>query len=73
MDIKIRTVKPEDLDLVTAVEAECFPAAEAAGRADFERRIKTFPESFLIAEKAGRIIGFAILLMLLFLAMKILS
>ena len=58
MDIKIRTVKPEDLDLVTAVEAECFPAAEAAGRADFERRIKTFPESFLIAEKAGRIIGF---------------
>ena len=41
MDIKIRTVKPEDLDLVTAVEAECFPAAEAAGRADFERRIKT--------------------------------
>ena len=58
MDIKIRTVKPEDLDLVTAVEAECFPAAEAAGRADFERRIKTFPESFLIAEKVGRIIGF---------------
>lgn len=58
MDIQIRTVKPEDLDLVTAVEAECFPEAEAAGRADFERRIKTFPESFLIAEKAGRIIGF---------------
>ena len=58
MDIKIRTVKPEDLDLVTAAEAECFPAAEAAGRADFERRIKTFPESFLIAEKVGRIIGF---------------
>lgn len=58
MDVQIRTVKPEDLDLVTAVEAECFPEAEAAGREDFERRIKTFPESFLIAEKAGRIIGF---------------
>lgn len=58
MDIKIRTVKPEDLDSVTAVEAECFPEAEAAGRADFERRIRTFPESFLIAEKGGQMIGF---------------
>lgn len=58
MDIVIRTVRPEDLDQVTAVEAECFPAAEAAGRKDFERRISTFPDSFLIAERAGQIIGF---------------
>lgn len=58
MKIEIRTVKPEDLEQVTAVEAECFPAAEAAGKEDFERRIQTFPESFLIAEKEGRMIGF---------------
>ena len=31
MDIVIRKVKPEDLERVTAVEAECFPEAEAAG------------------------------------------
>ena len=37
--------------MVTAVEAECFPAAEAAGRADFERRIKTFPESFSLQKR----------------------
>ncbi len=58
MDIRIRTVTPEDLEQVVAVEEECFPEAEAAGRKDFERRIKTFPKSFLIAEKDGRIIGF---------------
>ena len=30
----IRTATIEDLDAVTAVEAECFPPAEAATRSD---------------------------------------
>ena len=33
----IRTATIEDLDAVTAVEAECFPPSEAAIRADFEQ------------------------------------
>ena len=56
--ITIRQVRPEDLDAVTEVEAVCFPKAEAADRASFEARIKTFPDSFFVAEEEGRIVGF---------------
>lgn len=58
MDIKIRQVSMEDLDAVTNVEASCFPHAEAATKASLEERIKTFKESFFVAESNGRIIGF---------------
>ena len=58
MDIHIRRVSLDDLDAVTEVEARCFPAAEAASKASFEQRIKTFPESFFVAEINGEIIGF---------------
>ena len=58
MDIVIRKVKPEDLERVTAVEAECFPEAEAAGRDAFRARIEAFPDSFLVAEKDGQLVGF---------------
>lgn len=58
MDIKIRRVSIEDLDAVTEVEASCFPEAEAATKASFKQRIKTFPESFFVAEIEGKIIGF---------------
>ena len=58
VDIKIRRVSIEDLDAVTEVEARCFPEAEAATKASFEQRIKTFPESFFVAETDGKIIGF---------------
>lgn len=57
-EINIRYVTAEDLDQVTAVEAACFPAAEAAGRESFKRRIETFPECFFVAVHDGRIIGF---------------
>ncbi|WP_027626524.1 GNAT family N-acetyltransferase [Clostridium lundense] len=58
MNITIRQVSINDLDEVTRVEATCFPNAEAATRESFEQRIKTFPESFFIAELNGKIIGF---------------
>lgn len=58
MDYRIRTVKETDLEAVTAVEAACFPEAEAADRASFARRISTFPDSFFVAESEGQIIGF---------------
>lgn len=58
MDYMIRTIKETDLDEVTAVEAACFPAAEAADRSSFKQRIDTFPDSFFVAEAKGRIIGF---------------
>jgi len=58
MNVSIRQVRLDDLDAVTRVEAVCFPQAEAATRDSFLQRIQTFPESFLIGEKEGAIIGF---------------
>lgn len=57
-DYRIRTAVPEDLEAVVQVEAECFPAAEAADRKSLKERLEAFPESFLIAEADGKVIGF---------------
>ena len=35
----IRTATMNDLDVITAVETECFPAAEAASREEFSKRL----------------------------------
>ena len=51
--IKIIQASPADLDAVTAVEAVCFPAAEAAGRQSFAHRLAAFPESFFLAVHNG--------------------
>ena len=56
-DYRIRNVTPADLDAVTAVEAACFPPAEAAGREAFAYRIAAFPERFFVAEANGQTIG----------------
>lgn len=58
MEIQVRRAKADELDAITKVEAECFPAAEAAGKEAFRRRLETFPDSFFVAEADGRIIGF---------------
>ena len=57
MNINIRNVSIEDLDAVSEVEAKCFPEAEAASKASFEKRIKTFPKNFYVAEVERKIIG----------------
>ena len=60
MNIFIRIVSLEDLDVVTSIEEICFPKAEAATKESLEYRIKTFPESFLVAVDSdnNKIIGF---------------
>ena len=58
MKIKIRQACIEDLYAITKVEASCFPEAEAATRISLAERIKTFSESFFVAEVDGKIIGF---------------
>lgn len=57
-NIIIRPVRPDDLDRVAAIEAACFPAAEAAPRESFHWRIATFPDCFFVAEAGGKLIGF---------------
>ena len=46
----IRTAALADLPAVTAVEAACFPAAEAATEAAFAKRLAVYPNHFWLME-----------------------
>lgn len=54
----IRTATMKDLDAVTAVEAACFPAAEAATRDEFAARLAVYPNHFWLLEEDGRLVSF---------------
>lgn len=54
----IRTATIEDLDAVTAVEAECFPPAEAATCADFEHRLSHYASHFWLMFDENKLIAF---------------
>lgn len=57
--MRIRTATLEDLTAVTAVEAACFPAAEAATEADFAERLAAYPNHFwLLEEDNGTLVSF---------------
>lgn len=58
MEWNFRTALLSDLDRVTEIEYICFPAEQAATRAAFEQRIKTFPSHFILLEHEGTPIGF---------------
>ena len=54
----IRTATIDDLDAVTAVEAECFPPAEAATRSDFEHRLTHYSNHFWLMFDEDKLIAF---------------
>ena len=54
----IRTATIEDLNAVTAVEAECFPPAEAATRKDFEGRLRTYGNHFWLMFEGDKLVSF---------------
>ena len=56
--MKIRSATMEDLGALTAIEAACFPAAEAAKAEDFEKRLRVYPNHFWLLEEEGEIISF---------------
>ena len=56
--MEIRTATLDDLDAVAAVEAECFPPAEAAGRAEFAQRLRYYGSHFWLMFDGGALIGF---------------
>ena len=56
--MEIRKATIADLEAITAVEAECFPAAEAATREDFEKRLAVYPDHFWLLMESDKIIGF---------------
>lgn len=47
-----------DLDAVSAVEAECFPSAEAATKESFRRRLEAYPNHFLLLFEENRLTAF---------------
>lgn len=56
--MEIRTATIQDLDAVTALEAACFPPAEAAGRQALEARLRVFGQHFLLLTQGAELIGF---------------
>ena len=56
--MEIRYANLEDLKQLVQVEAECFPAAEAAGLESIRARLLTFPECFWVLCDNGRIVSF---------------
>lgn len=56
------TVRPAviaDLDRCAAIEAACFPEEQAASRESIRARIAAYPDHFLVGEKGGVIVGYA--------------
>ena len=56
--MEIRTATFKDLDAVSAVEAACFPASEAATPAEFEERLRYYGGHFWLMFDSEKLIGF---------------
>ncbi|KAF5070824.1 Acetyltransferase (GNAT) domain protein [anaerobic digester metagenome] len=56
--MNIRTATMADLSALTAVEAACFPVAEAATEADFAARLRVYPNHFWLLEQDGEVVSF---------------
>ena len=54
----IRTATMSDLDEIAAVEAECFPVAEAATKNEFAKRIKYYGNHFWLMFDEDKLIAF---------------
>ena len=58
MQVKIRKAELQDLAALKIIEDICFPQAEAATLEALSERLQLFPESFLVAEVEGELVGF---------------
>ena len=56
--MNIRYADMSDLAAVTAVEAACFPPAEAAPEQDFAQRLRYYSGHFWLMFDGGTLIGF---------------
>ena len=55
---RIRNAVPADVDALTAIEAACFPTAEAATREELAARLAVYPDHFWVMEEDGRVVAF---------------
>lgn len=58
VSLRIRTANFDDLDAVTAVEAECFPPEKAATREEFAERLSVYPNHFWLLFDGERLVSF---------------
>ena len=56
--MEIRKATKADVEAVAAVEAACFPAAEAATEAEFRDRLAVYGNHFLLLFDGDRLVGF---------------
>lgn len=56
--IHVRNGKESDLETLLSIENEAFSREEAASREAFAERIARIPDTFIVAEKEGRIAGY---------------
>lgn len=56
--MNIRTATIEDIDEIASVEAECFPAAEAATKEEFTDRIRYYGNHFWLMFDENKLIAF---------------
>lgn len=54
----IRTATMDDLEQIAAVERACFPAAEAATREEFARRLPHYADHFWLMLEGGQLVAF---------------
>lgn len=54
----IRTATADDLSAIAAVEAACFPAAEAATEAEFAQRLRYYGNHFWLLFDGDRLVSF---------------
>ena len=55
--MELRKATLADVEAITALEAACFPAAEAAPRASFEKRLKVFADRFWLLWDGDRLVS----------------
>lgn len=54
----IQKATAADIASITAVEAACFPPAEAATGEDFQKRLSVYPDHFWLLFDEGKLISF---------------
>ena len=57
-EFNIRHARIVDINAITAVEAACFPATEAATREEFEGRIQYYGDHFWLLYEGDQLISF---------------
>ncbi|MCT3341303.1 GNAT family N-acetyltransferase [Lactobacillus johnsonii] len=57
MTLNIRTVKIDDLDAIVELESSAFHMSEEMTRKDMIGRIENYPNTFLVAEVDGKVVG----------------